>query len=90
MKTMSATVASRPDPGPDREVLVSPQWLEAHLGDPRVRVAEVDVSAALTAQDNLAEAINVYGHLTQCLRDQLGVSPSPATRALYERLLAAT
>jgi len=45
---------------------------------------------ALAAQDNLAEAINVYGHLCQCLRDQLGVSPSPATRDLYERLLATT
>ena len=45
---------------------------------------------ALAAQDNLAEAINVYGDLTQCLRDQLGVSPSPATRAVYEQLLSAT
>jgi len=45
---------------------------------------------ALAAQDNLAEALHVYGQLCDCLRDQLGVSPSPATRALYERLLAAT
>jgi DNA-binding SARP family transcriptional activator len=45
---------------------------------------------ALAAQDNLAEALNVYGQLSECLRDQLGVSPSPATRELYERLLAAT
>jgi SARP family transcriptional regulator, regulator of embCAB operon len=45
---------------------------------------------ALAAQGNLAEALGVYGHLTECLRDQLGVSPSPATRQLYERLLAAT
>jgi len=45
---------------------------------------------ALAAQDNLAEAINVYAQLSQCLRDQLGVSPSPATRELYQRLLAAT
>ncbi len=45
---------------------------------------------AFTAQGNLAEAVNVYGHLSQCLRDQLGVSPSPATQALYERLLGAT
>lgn len=28
--------------------------------------------------------------LGACLRDQLGVSPSPATRQLYQRLLAAT
>ena len=35
---------------------------------------------ALAAQDNLAEALGVYGQLSDCLRDQLGVSPSPATR----------
>ena len=45
---------------------------------------------ALAAQDNLAEALYVYGQLTRCLRDQLGVSPCPATRELHERLLAAT
>ena len=45
---------------------------------------------ALAAQDNLAEALTVYGQLSECLRDQLGVSPSPATRELHERLLAAT
>ena len=45
---------------------------------------------ALAAQDNLAEALAVYGQLSDYLRDQLGVSPSPATRELYERLLAAT
>ena len=45
---------------------------------------------ALAAQDNLAEALGVYGQLSECLRDQLGVSPSPATRQLYQRLLTAT
>ncbi len=45
---------------------------------------------ALAAQGNLAEAIGVYGQLCECLRDQLGVSPSPDTRHLYERLLATT
>ena len=45
---------------------------------------------ALAAQDNLAEALGVYGQLSECLREQLGVSPSPATRCLYEELLAAT
>jgi DNA-binding SARP family transcriptional activator len=45
---------------------------------------------ALAAQDNLAEALHVYSQLCSCLRDQMGVSPSPATRELYERLLAAT
>jgi len=45
---------------------------------------------ALAAQDNLAEALHIYGQLSDCLRDQLGVTPSPATRDLYERLLTAT
>jgi SARP family transcriptional regulator, regulator of embCAB operon len=45
---------------------------------------------ALAAQGNLAEALGVYGQLSDCLRDQLGVSPSPATRELHQRLLAAT
>ena len=45
---------------------------------------------ALAAQDNLAEALGVYGQLSECLRAQLGISPSPATRQLHQRLLAAT
>ncbi len=45
---------------------------------------------ALAAQDNLAEALGVYGQLSECLRNQLGVSPSPASRELYEQLLAKT
>jgi DNA-binding SARP family transcriptional activator len=45
---------------------------------------------ALAAEGNLAEALSVYAQLCDCLRDQLGVSPSPATRELYERLLATT
>ncbi len=45
---------------------------------------------ALAAQGNLAEALSYYGDLSQCLRDQLGVSPSPATRTLYEQLLGTT
>jgi DNA-binding SARP family transcriptional activator len=45
---------------------------------------------ALAAQGNLAEALDVHGQLSECLREQLGVSPSPATRALYEQLLGET
>jgi DNA-binding SARP family transcriptional activator len=45
---------------------------------------------ALAAQDNVAAALGVYTQLSDCLRDQLGVSPSPATRDLYGQLLAAT
>jgi len=45
---------------------------------------------ALAAQDNLAEALAVYNDLGSHLREQLGASPSPATVALYQRLLATT
>jgi DNA-binding SARP family transcriptional activator len=45
---------------------------------------------ALAAQGNLAEALTIYAQLCDCLREQLGVSPSPATRDLYQHLLAAT
>ena len=45
---------------------------------------------AHAAQNNVAEALHVYGQLGNCLREELGVSPSPATRELYERLLATT
>jgi SARP family transcriptional regulator, regulator of embCAB operon len=45
---------------------------------------------ALAAQHNIAEALHVYSQLSDCLRDQLGVSPSPATRELHQRLLQAT
>jgi SARP family transcriptional regulator, regulator of embCAB operon len=45
---------------------------------------------ALAAQGNLAEALGVYGQLSECLREQLGVAPGPATRDLYEQLLAVT
>lgn len=45
---------------------------------------------ALAAQDNLAEALTVYEQLCQRLREQLGVSPSPATRQLHHQLLSTT
>jgi DNA-binding SARP family transcriptional activator len=48
------------------------------------------VIEALAAQGNVAEALRLYAVLCEVLRDELGVSPSPATRQLYERLLAST
>ncbi|HEY3941775.1 MAG TPA: BTAD domain-containing putative transcriptional regulator [Acidimicrobiales bacterium] len=45
---------------------------------------------ALAAEGNLAEALRVYGQLGDCLREELGASPSPATRQVYERILAST
>jgi DNA-binding SARP family transcriptional activator len=42
---------------------------------------------ALVAEGNPAEALRAYENLCQVLRDELGVSPSDATRRLYEELL---
>ena len=50
MKTAPAKAAFRPRPGTSDGVLVDPEWLQAHLSDPHVRVIEVDVSTA--AYDN--------------------------------------
>ena len=41
----------------------------------------------LASQGNIAEALSVYATLRVVLRDELGVSPSPATRAVYDDLL---
>ena len=65
MKMASTRIASQPDPSVGGGVLVSPRWLEAHLGDPRVRVVEVDVSAAAYNDWHIAGAVlwNVYTDL---------------------------
>ena len=43
---------------------------------------------ALAAEDNTAEALRVYEQLRCLLRDELGVSPSPSSQALYDELLS--
>jgi SARP family transcriptional regulator, regulator of embCAB operon len=42
---------------------------------------------ALDREGNCAEALLVYEQLRTKLRDDLGISPSPATQALHQRLL---
>ena len=42
---------------------------------------------ALAAEGNPAEALRAYDELRTLLRDELGVSPSAPTQALYEQLL---
>src|SRR5439155_15185902 len=42
---------------------------------------------ALDREGNCAEALFAYEHLRTKLRDDLGISPSPATQALHQRLL---
>jgi 3-mercaptopyruvate sulfurtransferase SseA len=44
MKTAAQEAASRPGPGLGEGCSWTRQWLDAHLLDPQVRVAEVDVS----------------------------------------------
>jgi pentatricopeptide repeat protein len=44
---------------------------------------------ALAGEGNVAEALGVYADLRRVLRDELGISPSPASRAVYEGLLRA-
>lgn len=44
---------------------------------------------ALDRQGNAAEALGVYAGLQTVLRDELGVSPSPASQAVYGGLLGA-
>ena len=43
---------------------------------------------ALRQQGDVGAAVAVYGELRALLRDELGVSPSPATQQLYASLLA--
>jgi thiosulfate/3-mercaptopyruvate sulfurtransferase len=64
MKT-SAAIASGPGAGPASGALVSPQWLAAQLGNPRVRVVEVDVSPAPYNHGHIDGAVlwNIYTDL---------------------------
>ena len=42
---------------------------------------------ALASRDNRAEALHVYNQLRTLLREELGTTPSPATKELHRRLL---
>ena len=65
MKTAAATCAFRPGPGNSDRVLADPEWLQAHLSDPRVRVVEIDVSAAAYDDWHIDGAVlwNIYADL---------------------------
>jgi thiosulfate/3-mercaptopyruvate sulfurtransferase len=64
MKTTAEKVVTRSGPGAGG-VLADPQWLEDHLGDPRVRVVEVDVSPAAYQDWHVQGAVlwNIYSDL---------------------------
>jgi thiosulfate/3-mercaptopyruvate sulfurtransferase len=63
--TTAAAVAAEAGAGLGSGVLVSPQWLEAQLGNPDVRVVEVDVSPAAYNDWHIDGAVlwNVYADL---------------------------
>jgi len=65
MKTAKATTALRPHPDTSDGVLVHPEWLQAHLSGPHVRVVEVDVSAAAYDDWHIDGAVlwNIYADL---------------------------
>src|SRR5207245_4552869 len=54
MKTASAKAAFRRRPGASDGVLVSPEWLQAHLSDPHLRLLEVEVGQAASANWHMA------------------------------------
>jgi thiosulfate/3-mercaptopyruvate sulfurtransferase len=64
MKTAAEQATSRSGPN-TAGALVDPQWLEDHLGDPRVRVVEVDVSPAAHQDWHIDGAVlwNIYSDL---------------------------
>jgi thiosulfate/3-mercaptopyruvate sulfurtransferase len=63
--TAPAKMASGPGPGTGGGVLVSPAWLAGQLGNPRVRLVEVDVSPAAYHDGHINGAVlwNVYADL---------------------------
>ena len=66
------------------EFLVDPEWLEAHLGDPRLRVVEVDVSPGPYAEGHIEGAVlwNVYHDLKDA---EYGLIDEEAAVALIGR-----
>lgn len=66
------------------DILVEPDWLEAHLGDPSVRIIEVDVNAKAFTAGHLPGAV-----LWNAYADLKGPDYRPvdavAIRALFER-----
>jgi len=65
MKATAVTAVSTPRPAPSDQVLVDPEWLQARLCDPRVRVVEVDVSPAAYDNWHIDGAVlwNIYADL---------------------------
>jgi thiosulfate/3-mercaptopyruvate sulfurtransferase len=84
MKTQSGQAESRPEPDHGQPALVSPQWLNAHLSDPRVQVVEVDVSPAAHRDWHIEGAVlwNIYADLKDSEYHPVG---TPAVQSLFAR-----
>jgi thiosulfate/3-mercaptopyruvate sulfurtransferase len=65
MTTQSRPSKPASEPDAAASVLVSPEWLEAHLDDPAVQIVEVDVSPARHDERHIPGAVlwNVYRDL---------------------------
>jgi len=65
METTAVQNPAARDRAPAADVLVSAEWLEAHLQDPRVRVVEVDVSRLAYDEWHIDGAVlwNIYADL---------------------------
>ncbi|HVB43881.1 MAG TPA: sulfurtransferase [Streptosporangiaceae bacterium] len=65
MNAAPVTPRNAPEPAVRDGVLVDPAWLEAHLGDPGMRVVEVDVSRLAYDEWHIDGAVlwNVYADL---------------------------
>jgi thiosulfate/3-mercaptopyruvate sulfurtransferase len=85
MKTATATFAAGSGQQTRSQVIVHRQWLQEHLSDPRVRVIEVDVSAAAYNEWHIDGAVlwNVYAELKD-------PEYRPVAVADLERLIAAS
>ena len=83
MMTATQQNAATCDPGAAADVLVSAEWLEAHLHDPAVRVVEIDVSRLAYDEWHIDGAVlwNVYTDLKDANYRLVDV-------AAVERLLA--
>jgi thiosulfate/3-mercaptopyruvate sulfurtransferase len=83
MTTQSRQFEPASEPDATARVLVSPEWLEAHLDDPAIRIVEVDVSPARHDERHIPGAVlwNVY-------RDLKDASYRLVDAAVLERLLS--
>src|SRR2546430_10368883 len=83
MTTAQEKNAPSREPGAGDGVLAEPERLEAHLGDPAVRVVEVDVSRLAHEQGHIDGAVlwDVYAELKDAdyrLADTVAVGRLPA------------